>query len=514
MNLGEPPQQLSDPKLRTKLALNLFLLLTSVYLLTSSGNTVDVTDDAMLRYAVTESLIRERSFALRDEIGPRWGILGQDGRYYTKYGLGQSVLAIPFYLAGQRFGNPKFLISSIGPILSAFTCVLLFSLALRIGYSLKTATALGLIAGLCTQIWPEAKSPFDHHIETFFALLCVYQAMAFWQERRQWRLLLAGASLGLAVLTRVTSVLWFAPLVVLLYLSCRQETAGTSRYKAFLRVGGLFGLGLAPWLAVLIWYNAVRFGSIFETGYSLWAAQKGFANFGNSLAVGLAGELVSPGKGVLFYCPIFLLTLAGVRRFFLRQRELGAVLVLASILYLLFFAKYKVWHGDIAWGPRYLTVLMPYWVLFAEPFLRRQWLSRVVVSISFVFQLAAVMVDMNMHFARLLRSGVIHDVETYAYPTSLYFEVRHSPLLNRFAEIGQALNLIAGPRLEEVDRSGVPRAAPSVDFWWLRFSTEGTAPIVGWILACPFMLEAVASGYRIRRLLKQATQVEATLVLS
>ena len=504
-----------DAPLRSKLAINLFLLLASIYFLTSSGNTVDVTDDAIVRYAMTDRLVWHRSLALPDDMGRRWGVPGRDGEYYTKYGLGHSLLTIPFYLVGQQFGNPKFVVSLVGPILCAGSCVLLFFLALRVGFTVRAATALGLMTGLCTQLWSEAKSPFDHHIETFFSLLCVCQVVAFREERHKWRLIVAGASLGFAVLTRVTSVLWLIPLTMIFYASSGNATPGIGRVKAFLQITGVFAAGMAPWLVVFFWYNFVRFGSILETGYSLWAVQKGFNNFGTPLVVGLAGELVSPGKGLLIYCPIFLLTLAGARRFLAHQRDFGTALLLATVLYLLFFAKYKVWHGDIAWGPRFLVFLMPYWMLFAGAALEilqnpaaLLWrtVAKGVVFVSFLFQMAGVMVDMNLHYMRLLRTGVIEHVETYLYPPSLYFNFHHSPLFNRFEEIGQALNVLPTRTPEENRGAGEFAASPSIDFWWLQPSAAGLARAGVWVLVLPFMFEALASGFRIRKLLKQSVQ--------
>jgi len=513
MNPGWPAEPPSNSTLTRKLAINLFLLLASIYFLTSSGNTVDVTDDAMVRYAMTERLVWNRSLALPREMGMRWGVPGRDGEYYCKHGLGHSLLAIPFYLAGRQFGNPKFLVSLLGPILSAGSCVLLFFLALRLGFTVKMATTLGLLTGLCTQLWPEAKSPFDHHIETFFSLLCVHQVVVFLEERNNWRLLLAGASLGFAVVTRITSVLWLIPLTLMFCTSSTKAKPGIHRFKTLVRVGALFAAGIAPWLAFFFWYNFTRFGSFFETGYSLWAVQKGFNNFGTPLGVGLAGELVSPWKGLLLYCPIFLLTLAGVKRFLARQRDFGTALIAGSILYLLFFAKYKGWHGDIAWGPRFFAFLMPYWMLFVGAAWEslqnpKKWLLRKIaialVGLSFLIQLAGVMVDMNLHYMGLLRRGVISHVEASLYPPSLYFTFRDSPLLNRFWEIGQALGVVPVQRFEMGVDSAKFAASPSIDFWWLQFSMLGAMKAGIWALALPFMLEVFASGHRIRKLLEQA----------
>src|SRR5438132_10767766 len=108
MSLSLVTEEKRNPTSTRKLATNVLILLISVYTLTSSGNAVDVTDDGMVRYAVTQSLVERGAPDLPADFGARWGIKGQDGHYYTKYGLGQSLLAIPFFLVGKWLGNPKF----------------------------------------------------------------------------------------------------------------------------------------------------------------------------------------------------------------------------------------------------------------------------------------------------------------------------------------------------------------------------------------------------------------------
>src|SRR5690242_14500149 len=93
MSIDPPARDTLSLQLAGKVARNLFLLLFSVYVLTSSGNTVDVTEDSMVRQAVTEDLVMHGSFALPEEMGRHWGVRGVDGRYYTNHGLGQSLLA-------------------------------------------------------------------------------------------------------------------------------------------------------------------------------------------------------------------------------------------------------------------------------------------------------------------------------------------------------------------------------------------------------------------------------------
>lgn len=213
-------------RLQRNLTANLFLLLISVYFLTSSGNTVDVTDDGILRFTVTESIVERGSFALTEEVGERWGLLGPDGRYFANHGLGQSLLAVPFYCVGKLAGRPKFVVSFLAQIVSTLVCLLLFHFCRQLGYRLRTACVLCLIAGFCTQLWPESKSPFNHNTEALFSLLSIFLVHRYQQSRLTMMLPLAGASLGFAILTRVTTLLWLLPLAILLSPDLRSGVSG------------------------------------------------------------------------------------------------------------------------------------------------------------------------------------------------------------------------------------------------------------------------------------------------
>lgn len=514
---GEPIQ----PKPPTKqLAVNLFLLLLSVYVLTSSGNSTDVTDDGVLRLAVTQSILEHGSVALPDDLGKLVGMRGIDGKYYTNHGLGQSLLNIPFYMAGQWIGRPKFIVSLLGPLTCSLACVLLFHLALRVGYSLNTSLSVSLLTGLCTQLWPESKSPFNHNTETLFSLACVYLVWTGTQTNsiQLRRLVAAGAGLGFAVLTRASALFWLLPLFLFFVRTSLTQTGLQAQVRNLFKSGFAFLLGLSPFLFLVLWYNAVRFGSMLESGYSEWARQRGFDNFSNPLWLGLIGELISPGKGVLLYCPILLLACLGARSFLTKRNKIGILVACATLFYLLFFAKYKAWHGDNAWGPRYLTFLMPFWMLAAGEWLRlRQGMAgwrvtsgRLIIVVSFLIQFAAVLVDKNLHYNRLFEAGVIRHANTYAYPPELYFRPKYSPLLDRVREIPEVLKFTYH---QVVVKHNAPASEAeelfSVDFWWINRLSRGVNPFGCFLLIVPFIVEIAVCARRIQGILKQSNATAA-----
>ena len=114
----------------------------------------------------------------------------------------------------------------------------------------------------------------------------------------------------------------------------------------------LLVLPLALAVAGVGCYNVARFGSPFDTGYrtAAWDVPPW---------VGLAGLLVSPGKGLLWYCPPVVLGLAGAAP--LMRRRPRATILLGSVagLYLLVHSVYNHWHGSGAWGPRLILPIVP-----------------------------------------------------------------------------------------------------------------------------------------------------------
>ena len=105
-----------------------------------------------------------------------------------------------------------------------------------------------------------------------------------------------------------------------------------------------------------LWYGWIRFGSPFATGHHETL-------FGYPVYKGIGGLLISPGKGLLWYSPvIFLLAFAGPR-FVRRYPTLSIGMGAAVAGFVLFYANVQFWHGDPAWGPRYIYPALPFLIL-------------------------------------------------------------------------------------------------------------------------------------------------------
>ena len=82
-----------------RVSATLFALVLATYVFTAGGSLT--TTDAVVAFEVTRQLVDHRSIALpRDMLGNE-AHRGRDGRYYSPFGITQSVFNVPFFVAGR-----------------------------------------------------------------------------------------------------------------------------------------------------------------------------------------------------------------------------------------------------------------------------------------------------------------------------------------------------------------------------------------------------------------------------
>jgi hypothetical protein len=346
------------------LGLRLFIFFLSIYLLTSGGRIVS--SDCNTMFLLTQSIVEKHTIAI--PYGN--GYVGPDGRLYPKAGIGQAILSVPFYVLARAvyhrsgFGELesgyllRFVTSTIEPVAAAIAVVLLLHICLCLGYGVRTSVALSFALGLTTPLWVYSKSFLTEPLTTTLLLGTILGLLAFKRSGRRRHLFLSGLCAAIAILTKYAMVLAVVPIIAFFVGSCLPMKHRSSELSGFSAVCRLlaFGTPLVVCVGVALWYNHARFGSIFESGYSVETTREGF---GTPLLVGLYGQLFSSGKSIFLYAPVLVLALGG---FSLFRRKFGAeALLFASIFVVnvLFYSKFISWAGDGSWGPRYLVPFVP-----------------------------------------------------------------------------------------------------------------------------------------------------------
>lgn len=434
----------------------LFVLVLSVYLLTASGHVPPY--DVISELGVAQSMVRHGTF----EAAPGTAsVRGLGGRHYSPFGLGESLLLLPAALAGEWAPAAQarpvslFVASLLNPLVAALAVVFLFALVLDLGFALPTALWSALLFGFATIQWPYAHIGFDVTPASTLllgSLLALRRGLA--GARRRW-LAGSGAALGGALLVRPSSALWAPPLLAYLALASRPVERGRDVLA--------WSLPVAAAAALVGAYDLARFGTLLETGYGRMA---GFG-FTTPISAGLAGLLVSPGKGMFLFSPVLWLGLAGLPGLIRRERALGWTIVGISALNLLFFARFHFWHGDWCWGPRFtvpftaLALLPAAAVLERWSTLKRLARAAVValVALSAAVQTLGVCVDYQLQMELQVERGA---------PPGRYWSPRESQLVVHARALWQVMNEAAEYPALRVAYGGRATRPPgnSWDFWW------------------------------------------------
>lgn len=362
----------------------LITLLVIVYTMTNAGR-FHVIDEVSL-FALTESLVQRGAVDTNAIAWSQWvnspgevlGEFGPDGQVFSKKGPAPALVAAPWYWLLQQIAQLQIQIGLLqgtllwNGLITALTAALLWLSAVRLGYQERTGAALGLLFGLATIAWPYANHFFGEPLSALSLLTCFYGLLAYRQSGRLGWLWLAGAGAGVALATVTAHAvligvlalywLWIEVNMTLAGGALRTLPRGPLAIRLFLALSA-FAAPLLLAGGFLLWYNRVRFGDPFATGYH-FASGEGFTN---PVWQGLWGLLISPYRGVFWHTPLFLAAPIGFVGFFRRHRAEALLIAGLSALCITLYSLWWMWWGGFAWGPRFLTPLAPFWVLLLAP---------------------------------------------------------------------------------------------------------------------------------------------------
>jgi len=304
-------------------------------------------------------------------------LAGPDGRHFSKNTAGQAVLALPLVAAGDAAAGlagfraerrelaGRFVASFFNALVTSLLLAVLYAALRRFGVGALAALAATVLTGFTTPLWVYAKSFMAEPLESLGLLLALTGAARAGAADAAAAARRGGLVAGLGAFLAVSAKLGVLPLA----LAC-LSAAGFRRPRAWLEP--LAGVALA--LAGHALYNALRFGTPFETGYG---AQASLGAFDTPLLVGVHGLLLSSGKGLAWFAPCVWLVPAGVAAMVRGHappaaaaaappapgrnavRRTGWALVATFAVALLLYGRFQHWGGDGSWGPRYLVPLLP-----------------------------------------------------------------------------------------------------------------------------------------------------------
>jgi hypothetical protein len=353
-----------------------------VYL--ANGRTIWSGDTLPARY-LPLSLLREGDFDL-DEFrflyadGDPYYLRVVDGRRVSAYPVGAALLALPFYVPSALGGvAPQAPVIEELEKLAAATLVALSAALLYLtarewggrGPALWVTLAYALggssLSASSQALWQHAPS----QLALAAGLYCVVRG----RPAPSW-VGWAGLPLAFAVIARPTNLVLVAPVAV--WALARHPGQALA-----------FGAAALPPVLFQLAYNSWYFGNPLRTQVPLLSG----LHWETPLGEGLAGLLLSPGRGLFVYSPVFALALVGLARAwrpagdgFLRALGLGVGLTV------LLYGRWNPWWGGWSYGPRLLADLTPALALGLLPLaaaLGRSRLLRGLLVLTLAWSIAA-----------------------------------------------------------------------------------------------------------------------------
>ncbi|MBM3333527.1 hypothetical protein FJY63_02590, partial [Candidatus Sumerlaeota bacterium] len=333
---------------------------------------------------VSASLIHEGNTNL-DEY-PEW--LAQSpgfaenirGSYYPRFSIGASAIAAPFVLVVDRALEPlcvvipplrRFLLGRepkpdekvtatsvysttekiVASAMTALSAVVLFFVFLR-SLSIPYALVLVFTFAFCTSAWSFLTRALWSDGPSVL-MLSLTLLLVVSSEKRPF--LIQFASVPLAISYVVLPANAISVILLSLYVVLRHR-----RYFVYYLGWGV--LAVVPF--------AMRNIAVYHTALPQYYLV-GLRISADYLA-GLAGALISPGRGLFVFCPVFLLCIYGIVMR-IRSKQLNMLEKMICLILILHWAMISTtgaWRGGHCFGPRSFSDMLPYLMCFLIPVVR------------------------------------------------------------------------------------------------------------------------------------------------
>ena len=343
----------------------IFVFLFGSYLLTFTG--IGSTDDEQLYAVLTASLAERGDYNAL----PLYGndrVRGSAGGVEPLH----PALGIPLYLAAKRFGWGSAQILHLLPgIYTALSAALLAAIAMRRGYSRRTAVILALAFGIGTIAFSYARTNFREPLAMLLLTLA-----AFWLElalennRRINSLIiftcLAFTSAALSVLVKFTTAICLPFFIIAAFLELKKKD-----------LHGIQILGSSLFICATLGFISYYLLNLILPAAGLTRLSSGFIEYlfrtlprlpHDRFFPALAGILFSPGKGLLVYSPLLFLTLLSLRKIGGTGTKVIAFGSLFGLMTMQALAYNELWWG-ITWSTRALLPALPLLMLAGLPVL-------------------------------------------------------------------------------------------------------------------------------------------------
>jgi hypothetical protein len=284
-----------------------------------------------------------------------------DGHVYYIFPPGSSVLSMPYVALMKLFGfsaadadgnynleqdvKLQFILAAV--LMAALACLFFFTSRLVLSVYWSVLVALGGAWG--TQVWSTASRALWSDTWGILLLgLVIWMLLAAAAGKRALRPILLASLLAWLYFVRPTyAIPIFAITVYML--------------KYHRRLFLWYALTGIIWLICFIAYSRYNYGQLLPNYYL--ASRLTFDHFTEALA----GNLISPARGLLIYVPVlfFIFYLLARYRRHLAYPALVLLALSVMIVHWIAISGFPHWYGGHSYGPRLMTGVVPWLVLLS-----------------------------------------------------------------------------------------------------------------------------------------------------
>jgi len=291
---------------------------------------------------------------------------GRNGHLYSIFPIGTSLIAVPFVWAidvgsdrmlGFDFEEhvretvPGGVEVFIASFVIAATSMFIYGIA-RFELDRKYSLLMVFVFAFGTSAWSTASRALWQHGPTMLMLAMALYIILL-ARKRPALIQFAALPLAFSYLVRPTNSVSIALITLFVLIEYRQY---------FLAYLGWAALIAIPFLA----FNVSIYDSILSPYYHLSPYYQQERVSFDRFFEALAGNLISPSRGLFVFTPALLFALYGAVMKFKAKRflRLDYFLVAILLLHWVSISLFPIWWGGHAYGPRYMSDIIPYLMYF------------------------------------------------------------------------------------------------------------------------------------------------------
>ena len=336
------------------------------------------------RYALVESIVKNHSLYLNQDLAKFSApdVVLYKGKFLSIFTPGVSLLAVPFYILGNKFGLPQLFTYLFTTIIAFANVFLIAKLSQKLGASKSASLISGFIFLFATNAFAFAFGLTQHHLSVFL----IVSSLIFAAGEKNWKnYTLFGIALGLATMIDIPNLIMLAPVgIYMLVKSFRIEVDSkkVSKLRINLKAVGVI-IGIVPMILIFGWYNKNTAGSFIKLAQNIGRTEIFSTSAGRNAFLtsddlqkeaestlpptfslpfqtrhqlnGFYILLFSDERSWLYYSPVVLLALIGFI-FALKRESKDITIVVISIILLdiLLYSMFGDPYGGWSFGARYL----------------------------------------------------------------------------------------------------------------------------------------------------------------